>query len=179
MVLRKLRLLSKQVLVIIIFLQLSPCRSQQLVSIDTIKFNLFTNKLQAINFSEIEFKDSPIIVITLMNCSGCVNYFISHKKSFSFIFEIQNKSILEINRIIALYNLKDSDKILFLVSNKSAKNLLIKEPSPQIIFRKEEKNYHLNYSEVVALTNDFTLKPKKIKPIIKRITANPITISDN
>lgn len=114
-----------------------------------------------------------------MNCSGCVNYFISHKKFFSFIFEIQNKSILEINRIIALYNLKNSDKILFLVSNKSAKNLLIKEPSPQIIFRKEEKNYHLNYSEVVALTNDFTLKPKKIKPIIKRITANPITISDN
>lgn len=130
-----------------------------ILSLDSSLKVIFSTNLEAIPSSQIPFKKRPLVVISNMSCSGCVEYFTSNKKDFVFLFLLQNESLLEINQIIQKHKLQKSS--VYFSMAESVFDSLSSGPSPKIIYASGTNFILLDYSKVSEITKGFSIKHSK------------------
>ena len=164
---------NKIILIFFSILFFSNLYSQQNITlkIDSIFTNLMDQNLNVVSASNILKLKTPIVIISNLNCGGCVNYFEKSKNKYSYIFIINSKSLLEINTIIKMHQLKDELRYFILCKDINLINHdICSSPTPCLINYNEASFLFYNYALLKKISNDYTLNAKKfLKKINSKI----------
>lgn len=127
------------------------------LNVDSLSKQVFNADLSIVK-SSMPFKSKrPVILISVTPCSACVKYFSATQKHYRFIFIINNKSLLEVNRILAFYHVNRKNVFFITVDDLLFnKKYIITGPTP-IAFVKSKSNVkYVDYSELNQITKEFT-----------------------
>ncbi len=149
---------------VLLLLNINNALGQQKFLFDSLFTKTFNFNLDVVDNSLLKQSKKPIIVVSNINCSGCVKYFCSMQKDYTFLFILFSKSLLEIERLKSFYNLKSKD-IYFTTCNyiSDANQKICVNPTPCCIINKNNEQYIFNNVELSAFTNDYALTKKELK----------------
>lgn len=150
----------------ILVLSFSSAQAQQSVlNFDSTITTAFDSDLRPVKLTK-KNSNSFVVFVSSTNCSGCVKYFIKRKKKFTFLFLLNSESLLEINKIIKTYNLKNCS-VYFTTSPfvYQKKKDLCQSPTPCFFQRCGDKTIFFNYSELDKITEEFTISEKKFNTL--------------
>lgn len=143
--------------------------SQKLqLNVDSLCKQLLKADLSIVKNAKPFDSKTPVILVSVTPCSACVKYFSAAQKHYRFVFIINNKSLLEINRILTFYRLKSKnvyfiavDDLLF---NKSS---IITGPTPIAFVKSENDLKYVDYSELNHITKEFTAPHNLVEKRLK------------
>lgn len=148
------------VIIFVITIYSKTIAQRQPVLFDSIFNSIFNTNLDKIQNNFLQSKNKPILIVSSINCIGCVNYFMLKKSKYFFIFIINNKSLLEVNKILALYKLKKEEIYFTTCSNINIlKFNFCQKPTPCLLY----KNNFYDYTSLSQISEEFTLKYKLLR----------------
>lgn len=168
MVLKKFQLLNIKYFLVFTFLSCKSVKtfSQHETNLDSIFIKIFNSDLIEAKTKQLGKSTKPIIIISNLNCSGCVKYFTSNQKKYNIIFVINNESLLEVMRLKTLYKL--SNKNLYFTTSEFInfqKKLICENPTPCSIYKCKNKTFFLSYNDLSNITNEFSINKKKLSKL--------------
>lgn len=133
------------------------------VDFDSVFTKVYDSNIKAVENAKIMKANKPLILVSTSHCSACVNYFAQSQKHYRFIFVINNKSLLEINRLLSFYNLHAS-QVYFVIPDdiKQKKKIILNGPTPLAFSTSGNALYFIGYPTLNAITNEFTASHKKV-----------------
>jgi hypothetical protein len=139
------------------------------LKIDSVFQEILNCKLEKKNLNILEQNKKSLIYISNINCIGCVNYFTKKKDNYTFLFLIENKSLLEAKKAIITYNLNENS--CYFVERKNIKLInkeLTEKPSP-CAFIYLDGFYYFDYDNLKSATGDYAIGYKKAKKNIEKL----------
>lgn len=128
--------------------------------------SIFTTNLVPVSFDSLINTNQILIVINRFACQGCVEYLIKNKIGTNFLFVIEDKSRIEMIRVISTYNLKDCN-IFYAPRTDYYQSFQMDARSPILIYSKGNLKTILDYDQLYTISNGFTLKKGEMKKRIK------------
>lgn len=161
MALKNLKLLRTNLLFLLLCPWLVYAQAER-VNIDSIFTRIFDNNIRVVENARIIKANKPVILISPTHCSGCVKYFAQSQKNYQFIFVINNKSLLEINRLLSFYKLKPKH-VYFVVAEdiKLKKKIILGGPTPLAFSKLGNALYFVDYTILNAITKEFSAPHKQ------------------
>ena len=130
---------------------------------DSLFSKMFDKEINSISVSKLLSSDKPVILISTSHCSACVKYFANAQKKYQFVFVINNKSLLEINRLVNVYNLHINNVYFVLPENlKYQKNNTLSGPTPLAFIIRGKSLQFIDYSHLNSATKEFTAPHKGV-----------------
>lgn len=129
---------------------------------DTMLSPVFNNELEQAETTLLLTDELPIILISNLNCSSCVNYFVKQQDKYRFLFFINSLSLLEVNTIIKSRQIQ-KERCYFIL-NKNIRNtikIIENKPTPCMITSKNHQKYFYDYELLSKLTRDFTINHRQ------------------
>ncbi|MNY30039.1 hypothetical protein D3C86_1641200 [compost metagenome] len=122
---------------------------------------VYNDKLIAFAFDSIIRSSSGVILVTNVSCGGCVEYFAKEKIVNTFVYFINDLSIIEMNRVKFQV---DNPEISFYYTLRTQQNeKLVADKSPQLIVYQDEGVRVVDYNSLDQFTKGFSLKGKKVR----------------
>lgn len=130
---------------------------------------VFTRNLEPLNAHFLLTLNKPIIFVSTTNCGSCVNYFMKKQKDFVFLFLINGKSLLEVQRMISFYKLKTNAVYFFNAPQLlHFKEVISEQPTPCLYSYFNQKGMFYAYEETASVTQEFSISTKKLKTRLKK-----------
>lgn len=129
---------------------------------DTMLHSVFNNELEQMETKQMLTDELPIILISNLNCSSCVNYFVKHQDKYRFLFLTNSLSLLEVNTIIKSRQIQ-KERCYFMLSRNTKNTIEIIEnkPTPCMISSKNQQKYFYDYELLSKLTREFTVNHRQ------------------
>lgn len=170
MVLKKFQSLNIKYLLFFIFLCCKSIKtfSQHETYLDSVFIKIFNSDLIETKTKQLGESTKPIIIVSNLNCSGCVKYFTSNQKKYNIVFVINNESLLEVMRLKSLYKL--SNKNLYFTTSEYInfqKKLICENPTPCSICKCKNKTFFLSYDDLSNITKEFSINKNILSKFFK------------
>lgn len=129
---------------------------------DSIFSRLYDGNMEAQKSAKVLKSKKPAILVSTSHCSACVKYFAQSQKNYQFIFVINNRSLLEVKRLLEFYKLKAKD-VYFVVPDDIAqkKKIILSGPTPLAFTKNGSNMYFIDYPVLNKITNEFTAPYKE------------------
>lgn len=162
MALKNLKLLRTNVLLLLLCPWFVYSQAER-VNIDSMFTRVFDANISVVENSRVIKVNKPLILISTSPCSACVKYFTQSQKNYQFIFVINNKSLLEINRLLSFYKLKPK-QVYFVVAEdvKLKKKIILSGPTPLAFSKSGNALYFVDYPNLNTITKEFSAPHKKV-----------------
>lgn len=154
--------ISSIVLWALLLVQGSIKGQNEQVIFDSIFSHVYDGNLDAQKSSKVLKSNKPAILVSTSHCSACVKYFAQSQKNYQFIFVINNRSLLEVNRLLEFYKLKAKD-VYFVVPDDitQKKKIILSGPTPLAFTKDGSSLYFIDYPVLIKITNEFTAPYKE------------------
>lgn len=117
------------------------------------------------DFDSIVRKEKFVVMVTGYSCGGCITYFAKEHIANTFIYFINDLSIMEMNRV-RFQDIGDGIHFFYIIRTPETE-LLYSEKSPRLITNENNLLTVYEYKDLDRLTKGFTLKGKKV---LKKLT---------
>lgn len=157
-------------LALLLFLPWMSFAQVEKVRLDSMFTKIYNSNVNLVENKRITKNNKPIILVSTSHCSACVKYFAKSQKHYQFIFIINNKSLLEVNRLLSFYNLK-SNRVYFVVPDdiQQKKKIMLSGPTP-LAFSKSSGDFHfVDYPVLNKITQEFTAPQSKVAIEFKKL----------
>ena len=142
--------------------------SQLETNLDSIFIKIFNSDLIETKTKQLGTSTKPIIIVSNLNCSGCVKYFTTNQKKYNIVFVINNESLLEVMRLKSLYKL--SNKNLYFTTSEYInyqKKIICENPTPCSVYKCKNKTFFLSYNDLSNLTKEFSINKNYLSKLFK------------
>lgn len=130
-----------------------------------VSFDSTFTRLMDKNLVEKKMKDysKPIVFVSDISCLACIKYFTTFKTTkYSVIFILQHESLLDIKRLMSVYEVKTKEVYFITCANiKSDKNEMCKNHSPFMLVKNKGELTTINYWQLDSITNGFSDKKRR------------------
>ena len=171
MVSKKLKFLQIKICVItfIIYFYSGNLFSQNNNNLDSIFTSIFDYNLLRTNTNSLNNSLKPIIIVSGLNCSGCVKYFTNNQKKYFFIFVLNSESLLDAERLKTNYKLSNKNIYFTTCENiKERKTMICENPTPCCRYKSKSAFHFLDYSSLSNISNEFSLNHKELELKLKK-----------
>lgn len=125
---------------------------------------VYSDRLVPIDFDSLA-KTTAIVFVTNQSCVGCVEYFANEGIATTFVYYIDNLSILEMTRVRFQEKRNSSCTFYYALRNFKLEKVRVSEKSPLLMVQQSTDPIVYDYAELSQLTHSFTLKGRQARKI--------------
>jgi hypothetical protein len=122
---------------------------------------VYNEKLVPLSYDSLLAQSKSIAFVTNISCGGCVEYLAKENVCKTFIYFIDNLSIMEMNRV--KFQNDPSCKFYFVLCGFEAGSIRYSEKSPLLVVNAENTVSIYDYMKLNQLTKEFSLKGRKAR----------------
>jgi hypothetical protein len=130
---------------------------------------VYNDRLEPLDFDSIARNEKCVVMVTGYSCGGCVEYFAKEKIARTFIYFINDLSIMEMNRV--RFQAKARGLNFYYVLRSAETDGLYTAKSPQMLWRNGNALHLIDYRELDRVTDGFSLKGKKARKNIAELAS--------
>lgn len=154
--------LSKSALICLLVnvLHLQTAFAQSYASPDQLNASVYDDRLTAYDFDSLVKATPNVVCVIGMSCGGCVEYFAEQKITGTFVYFVEDLSIMEMTR--TRFQGNRSDLKFYYTLRIPEADKLFSARSPQMLINRNGTVRLIDYDTLSRLTRGFTLPKKKI-----------------
>lgn len=133
--------------------------AQSYASPENLDAIVYDDKLTPYDFDSLVKATPNVVCVIGMSCSGCVEYFAEQKITGTFVYFVENLSIMEMTRTRFQGN-RSGLKFYYTLRIPQAEKLFSSR-SPQMLINGNNSVRLIDYDTLSRLTHGFTLPKKK------------------
>ena len=125
---------------------------------------VYSEQLVPVDFDSLA-RTTAIVFVTNQSCVGCVEYFANERIATTFVYFIDQLSIVEMARVRFQETKNPSCTFYYALRNFAFEPILVTEKSPLLMIQQSSSSIVYNYAELSQLTHSFTLKGRQARKI--------------